>query len=248
MQPVILFYINLLLCGIVFFELLLTYRKNSILKLYFLLIVASLISMNYFAIAGIATRTQFIFAKFMRFTYVCSILLVLIQLVYQKIPRWFIALAVVSAATINGIRLAYFEQINIQALPNTPNHVFSVGSEFYAPISGARYIVLGLAIVAIIIAYYYYRRLLMKLDMDSVYYNQLSRWIISLVAPFFLLVIFGILGNLQMFNETVSSYLFAIFSCASICSFVLRPRFLDEGLLQESGRISSNKSRSTIAV
>jgi hypothetical protein len=246
MTPVILFYINLLLCGIVFLELLLTYRKNSILKLYFLLIVASLITMNFFAIAGITTRTQFIFAKFMRFVYVCGILLVLIQLAYQKIPRWFTALVVLSGVTITGIRLAYYEQINIQALTN-PNHVFAVGAEFYTPQTGLRYLVFALVIVAIIVAYSYYRRLLMKLDMESAHYNYLSGWIISLVVPFFLLTIFGILGNLQMFNETVSSYLFAIFSCASICSFVLRPRFLDEGL-QENSSVSSNKPRSAVVV
>jgi hypothetical protein len=248
MQPVLLYYVNLLLCGVVFLELLITFRKNPILKLYFLLIIASLFAMNYFAITGVATRIQFMVVKFARLVYVCSTLLTLIHLVQQKIPRWFYALILFSAATITGIRLAYYDQIDIKALSNIPTHVFSVGAEFYSPKPGLRYMVLGLAIVAIIIAYFYYRRLLMKLDMESAHYKHLSRWIISLVVPFFLLTIFGILGNLQIFDETFSFYLFAFFSCTTICSFILRPRFLDAGLFRESSGGGSNKPESAVIV
>ena len=238
MQPVLFYYVNLFLCGLVFIELLATIKKNPILKLYLILIIASLFVMNIYAITGIDSRIQFILAKSTRLVYVCSLLLALIYIVQSKIPRWFYWLIGFSAAIITGIRLAYFDEINIKALPNIPNHVFSVGAEFYSPKPGARILVLALGTVAIIIGYYYYRRLLMKLDMDSAHYKQISRWVISLVVPFFLLAIFCILGNLRIFDEAISSYLFAFFSCTIIFSFVLRPRFLDTGLFRE-GRIES---------
>jgi len=233
MQPVLFYYVNLFLCGLVFIELLATIKKNPILKLYLILIIASLFVMNIYAITGIDSRIQFILAKSTRLVYVCSLLLALIYIVQSKIPRWFYWLIGFSAAIITGIRLAYFDEINIKALPNIPNHVFSVGAEFYSPKPGARILVLALGTVAIIIGYYYYRRLLMKLDMDSAHYKQISRWVISLVVPFFLLAIFCILGNLRVFDEAISSYLFAFFSCTIIFSFVLRPRFLDTGLFRE---------------
>lgn len=248
MQPTLLYYVNLSLCGLVFLELLITLRKNTVLKLYFLLIIASLITMNYFAITGISTKVEFMFARFMRLVYVCSTLLALIHLVNRKVPKWFFGLVVVGAVTITSLRIAYYNEINIQALPNVPNHVFSVGADFYSPKPIARAIGLALGVAAIVIAYYYYRRLLMKLDIDSAYYKPLSMWIISLVVPFFLLTIFGILGYLKMFSETVSSYLFAFFSCATICSFVLRPRFLDNGLLRESNAGNSQKQSSAVVV
>jgi len=196
--------------------------------------------MNYFAITGIDTRAQFIFARFMRLVYVCSTLLALIHLVQSKIPRWFYGLVIFSAVTITGIRLAYYDQINIRSLPNIPNHVFSVGSEFYEPKPGARYLGLALGIVAISIAYYYYRRLLLKLNIESAHYKYISRWVITLVVPFFLLTIFGILGNLRIFDEAISSYLFGVFSCIAICAFLLRPRFLDAGPFREGNIIFSS--------
>lgn len=133
MQPVLLYYANLFLCGMVFLELLFSFRKNPALKVYFLLIVASLFVMNYFAITGIDTRIQFIFARFMRLVYACCTLLALTHLVQPKIPRWLIGLIAFSTLIITGLRIVYYNDINIQALPNIPNHVFSVGAEFYAP-------------------------------------------------------------------------------------------------------------------
>lgn len=248
MQPVLLYYANLVLCGVVFLELLITFRKNPTLKVYFMLIVASLFVMNFYAIYGITNRGQFIFAKTMRFVYSISTILTLMYLVNLKIPRWFVGLIIFSAVCFTSIRIAYYDEIDIKAFPNIPNHVFSIGSEFYSPKTGWRYLFLSLAFVALIIAYYYYRRLLMKLNVESAHYKHLSRWIISFVIPFFLLAIFGILGNLKIIDEALSSYLFAIFSCTTICSFVLRPRFLDNGLLREGMEANSLKSRSSVAM
>jgi hypothetical protein len=234
MEPVLIYYINLALCGIVSLELLVTFRKNPVLKIYFLLIVVSLFVMNYFAITGIETKIAFIFARFMRLVYVAGTLLAIIHIAEQKIPKWIAGLIAFSAVFFTSLRVYYYDQINIKALPNIPNHVFSVGGEFYSPKPGPRYLGLALSMVAIGIAYYYYRRLLMKLDIDLPQHKHLSRWIISLVLPFFLLTIFGILGNLQIFDSTLSSYLFALFGCITICSFVFRPRFLDTGNWDES--------------
>jgi hypothetical protein len=245
MQPILLYYANLLLCTLVFIDLLVKFRKNPLLKLYLLLVIASIFAMNYFAITGVSTKIQFIFVKFLRLVYVCSTLLALIHLVHSKIPRWFIGLIIFSALTITGLRIAYFDQIKIDTLPNISNQIFSVGIEFYSPKPGPRYMILGLSIVAIIIAYSYYRRLLIKLNWESPHYKHLSWWVISLVAPFFLLTIFGILGNLQIFDEDLSPYLFAFFSCTTICSFVVRSRFLDPGLFRKSNQIDSHKPGST---
>ena len=245
-MPILLYYANLLICGFVFVELLVSFRKNPLLKFYLLLIIASVFAMNFFAITGVTTRIQFILVKFTRLVYVCSTLLALIHLVHSKIPRWFIGLIAFSAVTITGLRIAYYDQINID--PNISNHVFSVGIEFYTPKTGPRYLILALSIVAIIIAYYYYQRLLMKLSWESAHHKRLSRWVISLVVPFFLLTIFGILGNLAVFEEDLSSYLFVFFSFATICSFVFRWRFLDAGLFRESNEIDSHKPGSTVVM
>jgi hypothetical protein len=247
MQPILLYYANLVLCGVMFVELIMTLKKNPALKLYLLLTIASLIAMNYFAVTGVSNRIQFIIAKFVRFVYVSGTLLALTHLVQQKIPRWLIGLIAFGAVITTGVRIFYYDEINMKALSNVPTHVFTVGAELTTPKAGPRFIILGLAIIAIIIAYHYYRRLLMKLDMESAHYKQLSRWIISLVVPFFLLVIFTIMGNLQMFNEAISSYLFAVFSSASVCSFVLRPRFLDKNVpVQSSGMSTAAKRGPTV--
>lgn len=223
MQPYLLFYIVLILCGLVFVELLFSFRKDPRLKVYLLLIIASLFVMNYFALNGVGDRNQFMFVKFARLVYVGCTLLALIHIVQAKIPRWFIALISFATVTITTLRLVYYDQINIENLPNA-NPVFTVGIEFYTPKPGARYLILALSMISIIIAYFYYRRLVMKLNYESAQHKHLSKWIISLVIPFFLLTIFGILGNLYAFDENLSSYLFAFFSCTTICSFILRPR------------------------
>jgi len=162
-----------------------------------------------------------------RIVYVCSTILTIIHLVNAKIPRWFIWLIVISVPTVIGLRIYYYDQIDIEKLSQLPNQAFAVGAEFYTPKMMGRYIVFALAITAIVITWYYYRLFLMRIDRESPYYKHLTRWIVSLVIPFFLLTIFGILGNLGMFSQTVSSYLFSCFNCIILFSFLLRPGILN---------------------
>ena len=227
MEPRLFYYVNLVLCVIVFLEVLFTFRKNPLLKAYFLLIIASLFAMNFFACTGVTTRFQFIVAILMRMVYVCSTILTIIHLVSAKTPRWFIWLVVFSIPTLIGLRIYYYNEIDIEKLSQLPNHAFSVGAEFYTPHPAGRYLVFTLAITAIVITWYYYRLFLMRIDRESPYYRHLTRWIVSMVIPFFLLTIFGILGNLGMFSQTVSSYLFSCFNCIILFSFLLRPRVLN---------------------
>jgi hypothetical protein len=227
MEPQLFFYVNLVLCAIVFLEVLFTCRKNTLLKVYFLLIIGSLFAMNCFACTGVTTRLQFILAISMRIIYVCSTILAIIHLVNAKIPRWFIWFIALSVSFIIGIRVYYYDQIDIEKLSHLPNQVFMVGAEFYTPKLAARYTIIALAITTIIITWYYYRQFLIRVNRESPYYKQVTRWIISLVIPFFLLIIFGILGNLGMFSQTLSSYLFSFFNCIIMFSFLLRPRILN---------------------
>ena len=229
MELLLFFYVNMVLCAIVFLEVLITFRKNSILKLYFLLIIASLFAMNYFAAAGVATRIQFIFAVSMRIVYVCSTMLAIVHLVSAKVPRWLIWLIALAIPIIIGIRVYYYNQIDIEKISHLPNQVFSVGSELYAPRPVARFIIFSLAITAISIAYYHYRLFLIRMNRESPHYRYLSRWIVSFIVPFFLLTIFGMLGNLGMFSQTISSYLFSFFNCIIMFSFLLRPGILNTG-------------------
>jgi hypothetical protein len=228
MESQLLFFPNLLLCIAVFLELLFTFKGNSLLKVCFLLVIASLFVMNYFAYTGVATRFHVILVKSMRLVYVCSTLLAIIHLVSPKIPRWIIWFIVFSVAIIIGIRVLYYNQIDIESLSHLPNQVFSVGWEFYAPKPVARYTVFGLAIVAISIAFYYYRLFVLRINLESPYSKHLFWWIISLTVPFFLITIFGILGTLGVYNQKFSSYLFSFFSCIIIFSILLRPRTTPE--------------------
>jgi hypothetical protein len=222
------FYLNLLLCVIVFIELLVTYKKKSLLKVYFLLIIASLFAMNYFAVTGVETRVGFMLVKLIRMVYVCSTLLAIIYLVHPKVPRWIIGTIILAVVIAVSFRVYYYDQIDIERLSKLPNQVFLVGTELYAPKPEVRYTVFALTMVVVLIAYYYYRLYLIRMNRDSANYKQQARWIISFVSPFFLLTTFNILGNLGILNPTVSSYLFALFSFMIIFSFLLRPGFGDK--------------------
>lgn len=227
MEPRLLFYLNLVLCVIAFLDILFRFRKNPLLKLCFLIIIASLFVMNYYEHVGVTTRLEVFAAKLMRLLYVCSTMLVIIYLVSPKIPRWTIWVIALSASLIIGIRAYYFNQIDIENLSQVPNQVFSIGGEFYAPKLFARVTILGLAIMAIVIGFYYYRLFLTRMNWESPYYKQLLWWIISIVVPFFLIIIFGIVGNLGIFNYKFSSLLFSFFSTIIIFSILLRPKFIN---------------------
>jgi hypothetical protein len=223
-----LVYVCLVLCVTVFLEVLFTFRKNSLLKVCFLLIISSLFVMNYLTYVGVESRLQFVAIKSMRVVYVCSTMLAVIYLVSPKIPRWIISIIMLSVFFAISLRIFYFNEINIENMSPAANQVFSVGPEFYSPHIVARNIVFSLVIVAISITFYYYRLFLLKLDREAAYYKYLSRWIISMVVPFFLLTIFGVLVNLNILDESTSSYLFSFFSCTIIFSILLRPRFLNK--------------------
>jgi hypothetical protein len=222
-----LFYAYLVLCVIVFFEVLFTIRKNSPLKICFLLIISSLFVMNYFSYVSVLNRLQFVLVKSMRLIYVCSTMLLIINLVTPKIPRWIIGITVFSVFFLVGLRIFHFDDIAIESQTPFSSQIFSVGPEFYSPIPIARYSVLALAGIGVALTFYYYRQFLLKMNKEDIYYKPLSRWMISMVLPLFLLVIFGVLGLLNVFHESASPYLFSFFSCTIICSILLRPKFLN---------------------
>jgi hypothetical protein len=222
-----LFFAYLALCTVVFFEVLISIRKNSLLKICFLLILCSLFVMNYFAFAGISNRFQFVAVKSMRLVYVCSTMLLIVRLVTPKIPRWIIGFTVLSAVFLIGLRIFYFKSIAIEHHGSFSSQVFSVGPEFYSPVPVARFIGFALAALGVSITFYYYRRFFLQMNREDAHYNYLSWWIISMVVPFFLLIIFGALGTLNIFQKSASPYLFSIFSYTIILSILFRPKFLN---------------------
>lgn len=219
-----LFYACLLLCAIVFFHVLLTVRKNMLLKVCFLLIISSLFVMNFFSYVGVETRLQFVLVKSMRVVYACSTMVAIIQLVTRKIPRWIIAIVSLSVFFIIGLRIFNFDKIDLR---ESGNGVFSVGQELYNPIPAARIMVIIMAIFVTTMTYYYYRQFFMKMNKEDIYYKHLSRWLISMVLPFFLLIICGILGATGVFSESLCPYLFLFFSFTIIFSILFRPKVLD---------------------
>lgn len=221
------YFINMASCVVIFLELLFTLKQNTFLKLCFLFIIASLFTMNYFSYMGVATRLQVLVVKTTRLIYVCSALLSIIYLVSPRIPRWIIWFTVVAASAITGLRISHFNQIDIETLAHHPNQVFSIGMELYVPIIGIRYFVFLLGTTAVLIAFYYYRLLLAKIDRGLPNYKQLLWWIVSFVTPFFLLLIFSVLGNVGILEQDFSIYLFSFFTCAILLSILLRPESLN---------------------
>ena len=154
-------------------------------------------------------------------------MLAIIHLVTPKIPRWIIGMTTISIFFLIGMRIFYFKEIAIKSPATFSGQVFSVGPEFNNPIPIVRYPAFILAALVAAITFYYYRLFFLKINREDVYYRQLSLWIISMVVPFFLLVIFAGLGILDVFQESMSPYLFSIFSCTIIFSILFRPKFLN---------------------
>ncbi|MEP7256886.1 MAG: hypothetical protein ABI687_00815 [Flavitalea sp.] len=77
------------------------------------------------------------------------------------------------------------------------------------------------------ITFYYYRLFFLKLNKENIHFRHLSLWIIAMVAPFFLLLIFSVLGMLHITDESIAPYLFSVFSGIIIFSILLRPKFLN---------------------
>lgn len=222
-----LFYSFLILCIIVFIEVLVNIRKNSLLKILFLLIISSLFVMNYFAYNDITSRTQLVLVKSMRIVYLCSALIAIIHLLSPKIPKWVIILCACSVSFMVGIRLYYFSQINIERQLLGDSLVFSVANEFYSQLIVARIILLCVLIIAAGLTVYYYRHFLNNSNKDNIYYKRLSFWILSQIIPFLVLVGFGILLIARIFYAPLSPYLFSFFSCTIILSILFRPKFLN---------------------
>lgn len=222
-----LFFAYLVLCVIAFFDVLFNIRKNSLLKICFLLIISSLFVMNYFSYVNISNRFQFILVKCMRLVYVCSTMLAVINQVTPKIPKWIIGITAFSAFFAIGVRIYYFDEIMITSQEPFASQVFAVGPEFSSPIPFARYTVFTLVAVATALTFYFYRVLFMAMKIDDINYKHFSRWILSMVIPFFLLVIFGILGTLHVYEPRTSLYLFSVFSFIVIFSILFRPKLLN---------------------
>jgi AraC-like DNA-binding protein len=222
------FYSLLVLCLIAFFEVLITMRKRSMLKICFIILTVALFIMNYYSYVGITNRIEFILVKSMRVIYVTSLMLAIIHLVSPKIPRSIIIFTSISVCVLIGLRIYFYNQINLEGRGSFSNIIFSVGNELYHPFQLARYIVMFVVLVATSLIFYYYRQFFLKQNTENIYYNQLSRWIISLVVPFFLLAIFAILAVLNLIHETIiTPYLFSFFSCTTILSILFRPKFLN---------------------
>ena len=222
-----IFYAYLVLCVIVFFEVLITIKKNSLLKICFLLIIASLFVMNYFSYISVTSRLQFVLVKCMRLIYVCSTMIAVIHLTTPKIPRWIIAAIIIFSFFLIGLRIFNFNEIAIETKEPFSSHIFSVGPEFSTPYPFARYAVFLLATLVTALTFYYYRKFILKMNKEEIYYKQFYRWIISMVIPFFLLVIFGVFGTLQIVDESLSPYLFSLFSGITIFSILFRPKLLN---------------------
>jgi hypothetical protein len=228
MDPQLLFLANQVLCVIVFLELLINFRKNSLLKACLLLIIVSLFAMNYYAYAGVFSRFHFLLVKLARTVYVASTMLTIIYLVSPKIPRWVKWLVICATIVAFGFRIINYNKIDIESISQLPNQVFSVGAEFYSPINYVRYTLYALTLVATFTAFYYYRRFLTTFNWESPHHKHLLWWIISLVVPFFMLTIFGVMGSLGLFNQRFSSVLFSLFCFIIIFSILFRPKFLNK--------------------
>jgi hypothetical protein len=222
-----LFYAYLILCVIVFFQVVFTLRKNSLLKICFLLIISSLFVMNYYSYISVSNRLQFVLVKCTRIIYVCSTMLAVIQLVTPKIPRWIIGITMLSVFFLIGLRIHYFNEIVLESQAPFSSHIFSVGPEFHSTLPVARYAVFALVILVTAITFYYYRQFIFKMNREDLHYRHFCSWIISMVVPFYLLVIFGLLGNLRILEPFLSPYLFSVFSCMIIFSILFRPKLLN---------------------
>lgn len=225
----LLFYVYLLLCAITFLDVLVRFKQKGLLKTCLLLIIVSLFIMNYFAYAGIKNQVQFMLVRFTRALYVCSTMLAVVRLATPKIPRWIIAFSVAGFSFAIGVRLFYFKQIDIKNHALLSNQVFSIGTEFYTPNYLVRCVIFALVIIIVSITYHYYHLFLVKLDMESPNSKKLARWVMCMVIPFFLLAIFGVLGNLNFFGATTSFYLFSFFSWIIAFSILLRPALINTG-------------------
>ena len=227
MEVKLLFYSFLVLCFLVFFDVLINIKKVSLLKILLLLIISSLFIMNYYALTSITNRPQFILIKAMRIVYFCSTLILIIHLAGLKIRHWISLLLFISATFLIGMRLYYYNEINIEEI-KPGGYIFSVGYEFNRPIWLIRFILFVLLNLAMAITIYYFLLPSKKNLKKNQYYRHLNQWINFLSIPFFLLMFFGMLSIFNILKEfPYSSSLFSLFSFISISAILFRPRFLN---------------------
>ena len=227
MEFKLLYFAYLVLCVIAIFDILFTIRKNSLLKICFLLIIFSVFVMNYFTYISITNRFQFVLVKCMRLVYACSLMLAVIHLVTGRIPRWVTGIITFSTIFLIGIRIYFFDRIAIDVQSPLASQIFAVGPELNSPAPFARYAVFALAALVTALTFYYYRVFLLTMSIENIDHKHFSRWILSMVIPFFLLVIFGILGTLNLYPQSLSQYLFSLFSFIVIFSILFRPKMLN---------------------
>ena len=223
-----LFYSYLVICLIVFFDVLINVKKKSLLKICFLLIIAGLFVMNYFSYTEIMSRSQFVLVKSMRYLYLSSTILLIIHISSSKISRWIISLMLISFIILIGMRLFYFNEIDLLHHQSENNLVFSIAYEFYKPLPVFRFALLGILGLVLAILLYYCSIIFKKSYTNNMYYNQLCRWVIFFITPSFLLILFGIFSLLNIFNHSFpSGYIFSLFSLLIVISILFRPKFLN---------------------
>lgn len=223
-----LYYSCLVLCVIIFFEVLFNIRKNSLLKISFLVIITCLFVMNYFSYNEVTGRAQLILVKSCRGIYVSAVLITIIHLISKKIPRWIIGLCIGSVLFVIGVRVYNYNLIDFEKQVNDINLVFSSGQEFSAPLYFVRTMVFLIITTVCGITSYYYYRFLKKPHKGNIYYRQLSTWIAFVIAPYLLLTLFGLLWLVNIVRDTPSTYLFSFFSLSTLLAILFRPKFLNK--------------------
>jgi len=227
MQLKHLFLVYIVLCLIAFFDVLFKMRKNSMLKICILVIITSLFAMNYFSYLHSLNRFQILMVKCMRIVYACSTMLIIIQRVTPKVPGWIIGTIASSAVFLIGIRIYYFDRIATDIQSPFASQIFSVGPELDSPVPLIRHSVYALVAFVTGLTFYFYRKFFISLSIDDNHSKVVSRWILLLAIPFFFLIIFCILGSLQMYDQPTSAYLFSIFSFIVVFSILFRPKLLN---------------------
>lgn len=183
--------------------------------------------MNYFSYLDNVNRLQVLMIKCTRVAYACGTILIVIQHVTPRIPRWIIGVVSFSAIFLIGLRIFYFDRLLLDAKSPYASQVFDVGPELSSPVPVARYSVYALVVFFTCLTFYFYRKFFMRISVDDDNYKVIGRWIMTMVIPFYLLVIFGILGSLGLYEQSISLFLFSTFSFIAISAILFRPRVLN---------------------
>jgi AraC-like DNA-binding protein len=190
--------------------------------------------MNYFSYNDITNRAQLILIKTCRGVYLTGVLMTIIHLVSPKIPRWIVWLCICSMVFFTGARIYNYNIIDFEQQAHNANLIFSSGKEFYSTQYFMRSMIFAVITIVCGITGYYYYRFLKKPHKDNIYYRQLSVWITFIIAPYIMLILFGMFWILNIIHETPATYLFSFFSVTTLLAILFRPKFL-------------NKAQSTLA-